>query len=65
MPDYNYKWDADLVIQHTQSIIKYKSLKVFIVYLYYMYKHLNGYAKLIENTTIMSNITTSWLTKLY
>ena len=30
-----------------------------------MYKHFNGYARLIENTTIMSNITTSCLTKLY
>ena len=30
-----------------------------------MYKHLNGYARLTENTTTMSNIITSCLTKLY
>ena len=65
MPDYNYKWDPELVIQQIQSIIKYKSLKLFIVYLYYMYKHLNGYTRLDENTTTMSNITISCLTKLY
>ena len=64
MPDYNYKWDTELVIQHTQSLIKYKSLKLFIVYLYYMHKHLNGYARLTENTTTMYNITTLCLTKL-
>ena len=65
MPNYNYKWDTELVIQQTQSIIKYKSVKLFIVYLYHMYKHLNGYTRLIENTTTMSNIATSCLTKLY
>ena len=30
-----------------------------------MYKQLNGYTRLDENTTTMSNITISCLTKLY
>ena len=67
MPDYNYKCDTEFVIQQTQFIIKYKLLMLFIVYLYYMYKHqnLNEYTRFTENTTTMSNITTSCLTKLY